>query len=105
MARLCEDKDTCQSLTSIGVRCFNGHQREQARRFRVNCIEARHFPGRGADIETQLKGWIAPSDNVYISLALDVLDPAFAPGVSHPEPGGLTTRQVGAITLTILLLY
>ncbi|MBB6407963.1 arginase family enzyme [Mesorhizobium sangaii] len=25
---------------------------------------------------------------------LDGLDPAFAPGVSHREPGGLTTRQV-----------
>jgi arginase len=30
---------------------------------------------------------------VYISFDLDALDPAFAPGVSHHEPGGLTTRQ------------
>jgi arginase family enzyme len=31
---------------------------------------------------------------VYVSIDIDVLDPAFAPGVSHPEPGGLSTRQV-----------
>ncbi|MEM7376477.1 MAG: arginase family protein, partial [Pseudomonadota bacterium] len=31
---------------------------------------------------------------VYLSLDLDALDPAFAPGVSHHEPGGLSTRQV-----------
>ena len=31
---------------------------------------------------------------VYISLDMDVLDPAFAPGVSHHEPGGLSTRDV-----------
>ncbi len=31
---------------------------------------------------------------IYISLDLDVLDPAFAPGVSHPEAGGLSTREV-----------
>ena len=31
---------------------------------------------------------------LYISLDLDVLDPAFAPGVSHFEPGGLTTREL-----------
>ena len=31
---------------------------------------------------------------VYVSIDLDGLDPAFAPGVSHPEPGGLSTRQV-----------
>jgi arginase len=31
---------------------------------------------------------------VYLSIDLDGLDPAFAPGVSHPEPGGLTVREV-----------
>ena len=31
---------------------------------------------------------------VYLSLDLDSLDPAFAPGVSHHEPGGLSTRQI-----------
>ena len=31
---------------------------------------------------------------VYISLDLDVLDPAFAPGVSHREPGGLSSRDI-----------
>jgi arginase len=31
---------------------------------------------------------------VYVSFDMDCLDPAFAPGVSHWEPGGLTTRQV-----------
>jgi arginase family enzyme len=31
---------------------------------------------------------------VYISLDLDVLDPAFAPGISHYEPGGLSVRDV-----------
>ena len=31
---------------------------------------------------------------LYISIDLDGLDPAFAPGVSHPEPGGLSVREV-----------
>ena len=33
-------------------------------------------------------------DPVYLSLDMDALDPAFAPGVSHHEPGGFTSRQV-----------
>ena len=33
----------------------------------------------------------------YISVDLDGIDPAFAPGVSHPEPGGLTVREVLAV--------
>jgi len=34
------------------------------------------------------------TDPLYISIDLDGFDPAFAPGVSHPEPGGLTSREV-----------
>jgi len=31
---------------------------------------------------------------LYISIDIDVLDPAFAPGTFCPEPGGLTTREL-----------
>jgi arginase len=31
---------------------------------------------------------------VYVTIDLDAFDPAFAPGVSHYEPGGLSTRDV-----------
>ena len=31
---------------------------------------------------------------LYISFDMDALDPAFAPGVSHPEPSGLSTREM-----------
>jgi arginase family enzyme len=30
---------------------------------------------------------------VYISFDMDVLDPAFAPGISHREPGGMSVRE------------
>ena len=33
-------------------------------------------------------------DPVYVSLDIDVLDPAFAPGTGTPEPGGLTSREL-----------
>ena len=34
------------------------------------------------------------NEPIYLSLDIDALEPAFAPGVSHHEPGGLNTRQV-----------
>jgi agmatinase len=34
---------------------------------------------------------------VYVSVDIDVLDPAHAPGTGTPEPGGLTTRELQAI--------
>ena len=73
------------SLTQVGIRTFNTHQRQQADRYGVNVIEAKDF---SLDF---IKDLHAP---LYISLDLDALDPAFAPGVSHHEPGGLSTREV-----------
>jgi arginase family enzyme len=36
-----------------------------------------------------------------VSIDIDALDPAFAPGVSHHEPGGLTVRQIVNILLDL----
>jgi arginase family enzyme len=38
-----------------------------------------------------------PDPPLYVTIDLDGLDPAFAPGVSHPEPGGLSLRDVLAV--------
>lgn len=74
-----------RSLTQVGIRTLTQHQREQAKKYNVNIIEARYLNN---EFIKHLKG------PLYISLDIDVLDPAFAPGVSHHEPGGLTNRQV-----------
>ncbi|KAH8130794.1 agmatinase [Trichoderma asperellum] len=37
---------------------------------------------------------LGTEEPVYLSLDIDVLDPAFAPGTGTPEPGGWTTREL-----------
>lgn len=74
-----------ESLTQVGIRTLNDHQREQAEKFGVNITEMKDFSTK---FLSDLK------EPLYISLDLDVLDPAFAPGISHHEPGGLSTRQL-----------
>ena len=83
-ARLME-KRILKSLTQVGIRTMNTHQREQVKRFDVNVMAMKDF---NFDFIKALK---AP---LYVSLDMDVLDPAFAPGVSHHEPGGLSTREL-----------
>lgn len=71
-------------LVQVGIRTLNAHQREQAERFGVEMITMRDWTrGRRPEIPGP----------VYLSIDLDALDPAFAPGVSHHEPGGLTVRE------------
>ena len=72
-------------LVQVGIRTLNAHCRSQAERYGVEIVPMRNFR---ADAVPTLTG------PVYISLDLDGLDPAFAPGVSHPEPGGLSVREV-----------
>lgn len=83
-ARIMEEK-LCRRLVQVGIRTLTPHQREQIARFGIECIEMQHFAG-GA--RPRIDG------PVYLSIDLDGLDPAFAPGVSHREPGGLTARDV-----------
>lgn len=49
------------------------------------------------DASRRLKQLAESDENLYVSLDLDVLDPAFAPGVSTPEPGGITSRELFAL--------
>lgn len=81
-------------LVQIGLRTINTHQQEQIFRFGVDVIEARHF-SLEAFKSLGVKG------PVYISVDLDGLDPAYAPGVSHFEPGGLSTRDVLSVIQAI----
>jgi len=83
-ARIMEE-GLADRLVQVGIRAATGHQRAQARRFGVEVIDMRH-------VRDDLR--IALDTPVYISVDLDVLDPAFVPGVSHREPGGMSVRQL-----------
>ena len=83
-ARIMEER-LASRLLQIGIRTLNAHQREQARRFGVQMIEMRALD------TTPVPVLAAP---LYVTIDLDGLDPAFAPGVSHHEPGGLSVREL-----------
>jgi agmatinase len=92
-ARLLE-KGLLKSLTQVCLRTLTKHQREQASKYKVNIVEMKDFQ---MDFISSLEG------PLYISLDIDVLDPAFAPGISHYEPGGMSSRQLLDILLAIKL--
>jgi arginase len=83
-ARILEDT-TVRQLVQVGIRTMTPEQLEVAGRHGVRVFNP-----------DQLEAAVAalPGGPVYVSLDLDALDPAFAPGVSHREPGGLSVREV-----------
>ncbi len=86
-ARIMEQRLAAR-LVQVGIRTLNTHQEEQAKKFGVEIHQMKNL-----DLST-IPDFKNP---LYISLDLDGIDPAFAPGVSHHEPGGLTSRQVLSI--------
>lgn len=70
---------------AVGIRCSDPHQRDQAKKYGVTILRADEVDEIPAEI------FAGP---LYMTIDLDGLDPAFAPGVSHPEPGGLSTLDV-----------
>ncbi len=82
-ARIVEE-GLAENIVQIGVRAVTSGHREKALKHKVRMIEMREIQGPLS---------LEFSNPLYISFDLDALDPAFAPGVSHHEPGGLSTRQ------------
>jgi len=84
-----------------GVKLFNlGARREidlleRKRIFHMGVEESlRLTPKKCLELFTQ--------NPTYLSIDLDVLDPAFAPGVSDREGGGYSTRELSFILETLL---
>jgi agmatinase len=83
-ARIMENK-LASRLIQVGIRTLNPHQRQQIKRFKVEVFTVNQI---AQVLALKLK------TPVYVSIDMDALDPAFAPGVSHHEPGGLSSRDI-----------
>lgn len=92
-------------LVQVGVRSCSKEEAEFAERAKIRAYSSEQvmesFPSVVADLRE-----IVGDERVYLTIDLDVLDPAFAPGVTTPEPGGpLTTtvlrlvRELGKLNL------
>ncbi len=82
-ARIMEE-GLASRLIQVGIRTTTKHQQEQATRFGAEVLQFRDWDGSVPTL----------SGPVYVTVDIDVLDPAFAPGISHHEPGGMSTRQL-----------
>lgn len=76
----------------LGVRSASKEEKEAADRLGLRTVPASQIREEG--IEAALSVVDALPDRVYLSLDMDVIDPAYAPAVGNPEPFGLTPLDV-----------
>jgi len=87
-----------RNITQIGIRGFgySTFYRDYVKKMGMRVFTAREVKDRGvhAVIEDSVKVATDGTDMVYVSVDIDVLDQAFAPGTGVPSPGGLDSWEL-----------
>lgn len=91
LRRIVEERGA-ENILHVGARAFVKEELEFLIENNIKTITDKQIrDGKGSSL---LKDHISTFDTVYSSFDLDVLDPAYAPGVGNPEAAGITSREL-----------
>ncbi len=91
LKRIVEERGT-ENILHVGARAFVQEELQFLTENNIKTISNREIrDGKGPQL---LKDYVSTFDTIYSSFDLDVLDPAFAPGVGNPEAAGITSREL-----------
>jgi agmatinase len=84
-----------QDICLVGLRSWEDQEIDLIENGGMNVYTAATVAERGmSSVATSVRSKLSLCDAVHISLDIDCLDPAFAPGTGIPDAGGLTSREV-----------
>lgn len=88
-----------ENLHVIGARSIDPGERDRLNAHGIDCVDMRHIDERGvcALMEERIARWVERGVHLHLSLDLDCLDPAVAPGTGTMVPGGATYREAHLI--------
>jgi agmatinase len=82
-------------IIEVGTRSVCKEELAYAKKTGIEFFTSQQIIQKGSDqVAEQLKEKLASYDNLYLTVDMDVLDPAFAPAVQNPEPEGISTTQL-----------
>jgi agmatinase len=91
LRRIVEAKGS-ENILHVGARAFVAEELEFLQENNIKTISDKEIrEGKGPQL---LRDHVSSFDSIYSSFDLDVLDPAFAPGVGNPEAVGITSREL-----------
>lgn len=91
LRRVVEERGS-ENILHVGARAFVKEELEFLKENNIKTITDRQIrDGKGPQL---LKDYVSTFDTLYSSFDLDVLDPAYAPGVGNPEAVGMTSREL-----------
>ncbi len=94
MRRLNEEAKPAK-IIEVGTRAVCKEELDYAEKAGIEFFTAQQIRTEGSErIAKKLREKLARYKNVYLSVDMDVLDPAYAPAVQNPEPEGLETHTL-----------
>ncbi len=82
-------------IIEVGTRSVCQDELKYAKKAGIEFFSTQQIKKEGpAQIIQKLKEKLAPYDNIYLSVDMDIVDPAFAPAVQNPEADGITTGDL-----------
>ncbi len=91
--RLIEEK-MVEKVVMVGVREWTDNEREFMKKNNIVYFTSQEIETKGIKKITEDIMALAKKYEIYLSIDMDGVDPAFAPGVDFPEPGGLSAREI-----------
>ena len=86
------EKRGSENIVHVGARAYVKEELEFLKENNIQTITDKQI--RDGDGPSLLKNATKNFDSIYTSIDLDILDPAFAPGVGNPEAVGITSREL-----------
>jgi len=92
-------------IVHFGIRSWTGAEKDFLDTNKMKYFMMKQVPLIGfTNVVDAITESVSQWPSLYLSISLDVVDPAFAPGTSHIEPGGLTSRQMIYLVQRLKLL-
>jgi agmatinase len=93
--RLINEEVKPAKIVEVGTRAVCKEELAYAKKAGIDFFTSQLIRKEGvAQITRRLKEALAPYENLYLTVDMDVLDPAFAPAVQNPESEGLETHTL-----------
>ncbi|MFX0108977.1 MAG: arginase family protein, partial [Candidatus Hodarchaeota archaeon] len=83
-----------ERLIEVGTRAVCREELDYAEEAGIEMVTADRIRLEATKTVSCLKKKLSQCENVYLTIDMDVLDPAHAPAVQNPEPGGLSTHEL-----------
>jgi len=93
------EKRGSENIVHVGARAFVKEELAFLKEHNISTVSDKEIrDGNGPKL---LKDITSTFDSIYLSIDLDVLDPAFAPGVGNPEAVGISSRELYDLVTTL----